>query len=114
VPALGLSNPFSPISGLKPRPLQAMQFHYRAIILAHKLSPLCTTLFLLLRQSHYDYATELFLDLLVKDPLLAACESILGLPVPCSNFSVSVQTDGLTLMKGPSYRSERVAQATLP
>jgi hypothetical protein len=40
-----------------------MQFHYRAIVVTHKLSSLCTTLFLLLRQSHYDYAAELFSDL---------------------------------------------------
>jgi hypothetical protein len=67
VPPLGLCNPFSPVSGFKPRPLQAMKFHDRAVILAHKLSSLFTTLFVLLRQSHYDYATELSLDLLVKE-----------------------------------------------
>jgi hypothetical protein len=37
VPPFGLGNPFSPVSGLKPRPLQAMLFHSRAMIIAHKL-----------------------------------------------------------------------------
>jgi hypothetical protein len=62
VPPLGLSNPFSPISGLKPRPLQAMLFHSRAMIVAHRLFSVIHTLFALLRQSHHDYATEPFLD----------------------------------------------------
>jgi hypothetical protein len=76
VPPLGLSNPFSPVSGLKPRPLQAIQFHYRVITVAHKLSSPVHTLFLLLRQSHHDYATELFLDLLVKAPLMACGNNV--------------------------------------
>jgi len=50
-----------------------MQFHCRALIVTHKLSSLVHNLFLLLRQSHYDYATELSLDLLVGGPLLTAC-----------------------------------------
>jgi hypothetical protein len=62
VPPLGLSNPFSPIPGLKPRPLQAVLFHSRAMIVAHRLSSVIHTLFALLRQSHHDYATEPFLD----------------------------------------------------
>jgi hypothetical protein len=70
VPPLGLRNPFSPISGFKPRPLQAMQFHHRALVITHKLSSLITTLFLLLLQSHYDYATELSLNWLVNGPTL--------------------------------------------
>ena len=70
VPPLGLRNPFSPISGFRPRPLQAIQFHSRALIVTHKLSSLGHNLFLLLRQSHYDYATELSLDLLVSGPAL--------------------------------------------
>ena len=70
VPPLGLRNPFSPISGFRPRLLQAMQFHSRALIVTHKLSSLVHNLFLLLRQSHYDYATELSLDLLVGGPAL--------------------------------------------
>ena len=68
VPPLGLSNPFSPIPGLKPRPLQAMLFHSRAMILTHRLSSVIHTLFLLLRQSHHDYATELFLESVVGSP----------------------------------------------
>src|ERR1700681_1748642 len=62
VPPLGLSNPLSPISGFKPRPLQAMLFHSRAMIVTHRLSSVIHTLFLLLRQSHHDYATDPFLD----------------------------------------------------
>ena len=70
VPPLGLRNPFSPVSGFRPRPLQAIQFHHRALVVTHKLSSLGHNLFLLLRQSHYDYATELSLDLLVSGPAL--------------------------------------------
>src|SRR6266478_8133636 len=70
VPPLGLRNPFSPVSGFRPRPLQAIQFHHRALIVTHKLSSVVHNLFLLLRQSHYDYATELSLDLLVRGPAL--------------------------------------------
>src|SRR5215813_10875854 len=61
VPPFGLCNPFSPIQGVGPRPLQAMQLHHRTIAIAHRLSFLFTTLFALLLQSHYDYATELLL-----------------------------------------------------
>ena len=66
-------------------------------------SPLSTTLFLLLRQSHYDYAIELFFDLLVKDPLLAACGNILCLLVPCSNFSAAVQIARLSRIALPRH-----------
>jgi hypothetical protein len=61
MPTFGLGKPSSSILGVGPGALQAPQFHDAAIIVAHR-TPLSfsTSLFLLLRQSHYVHAAELF------------------------------------------------------
>jgi hypothetical protein len=42
VPALRLRNPFTSIQRLQPRPLKAVHFHCRAIIVTHRWILVCT------------------------------------------------------------------------
>src|SRR3979409_2410942 len=64
MPAFPLGQPFSPVARIALGPLQAPQFHYVAIIVAHGRPPDLRAYCVSLRQSHYRYAAELFfLDL---------------------------------------------------
>jgi hypothetical protein len=67
VPALGLRNPFAPVPRLQPGPLEAVRFHFRAIIAAHRRILLSAVYFFPLRQSHYDYVAERFLKSVPKN-----------------------------------------------
>src|SRR3979490_1006478 len=60
MPAFRLRQPFSPVAGIALGPLQAPQFHYVAIIVAHGRPPELRAYCVSLRQSHYRYAAELF------------------------------------------------------